>query len=118
MYFLSCRTKLMACGASVTEPAMTTRAISFVTPSVLASASRVVTLDRGVWHTSDNSAVPFGKIEAGGIVHASGALAEATPQCSTRSAALSVSTVTSKETPLLRTSIRTSEGRYSRMAMS
>ena len=34
LYFLSCSTKLMACGASVTEPSMTTRAISLVTPSV------------------------------------------------------------------------------------
>ena len=52
------------------------------------------------------------------MVHASGALALATPQCNTKSAALSVSTVTLKLTPLDCTSIFTSLGRYSRMAMS
>ena len=118
LYFLSCKTKLMAYGASTTDPEISTFAISFVTPSVSDSTSRTVTLDKGVWHTSESSTVPCGRIAEGGMVHASGALALATPQCNTKSAALSVSTVTLKLTPLDCTSIFTSAGRYSRIAMS
>mmetsp|Transcript_8679 Transcript_8679/g.32453 ORF Transcript_8679/g.32453 Transcript_8679/m.32453 type:complete len:486 (+) Transcript_8679:3250-4707(+) len=133
LYFLSCSTKFRACGACSTAPSITTRATDFgespdcfdclpddcfdddelPTPSSL-TGTRV----SGVWQTSASMFVPLGRMALGGMVHVSGFFTLATPQCSTRSAAESVSTVTLKLTPLDCTSTLTSEGRYSRIAMS